>query len=276
MNGAPETRWQQCTPPRYAAAVEGFVKRRRWPEPGSIPGVLDSFRKELRFYQFIAPQVGVRVPACYQAAEDSEGTLLVLEDLSDWRAGADPVEAARVLALLHRRWEAEAARRWPWLASAGLADDLVARLFEQTWPQLAVRGDLTPAVRSAGERLAGRVRAAERAVTAAGASTMIHGDASALNMRTSVAGEIALLDWEDVTLAPGVYDLAWLLVSSVEPAQWTAVIAAYGPADGLISVLPSAIVQGLFSLSDSAEAAPEAAAWLERLEEAWLRLAAIG
>ena len=48
------------------------------------------FESEVRFYREIAPVVGVRVPACYQAEENEDGTLLVLEDLSDWTPGAEP------------------------------------------------------------------------------------------------------------------------------------------------------------------------------------------
>jgi hypothetical protein len=86
--------------------------------PGSIPDVLDIFRSEIRFYRAMAPVVGVRVPACYRAEETGEGTVLVLEDLSAWSPGADPVVAARVLSGLHRRWEGRASRRWPWLRPA--------------------------------------------------------------------------------------------------------------------------------------------------------------
>jgi aminoglycoside/choline kinase family phosphotransferase len=256
--------------------MDRFVKRRSWPVPGSIPDVLDSFRKELRFYQAIAPVGGVRVPACYQAEESDEGTLLVLEDLAAWQPGADPAAAARLLAGMHGRWEGRAGQRWPWLDSSGLADDLVADLFDETWSVLAARADLKPAVRAAGESLLGRVREADRAVTGAGPATMIHGDASMLNMRTSPDAEIALLDWEDVTLGPGVYDLAWMLVSSVEPGRWDEAITAYGQAGGLSSVLPSAVVQGLFSLSDTGAFSPEAAAWQARVEEAWRRVSARG
>jgi hypothetical protein len=199
--------------------VHGHVKRRSWPEPGSIPDVLDMFRCELRFYREIAPVVGVRVPACYQAEETAEGTLLVLEDLSAWQPGADPAVSARVLAGMHRRWEGQAHRRWPWLRAAGAAIDLVERLFGQTWPQLAVREDLTPSVRALGMRLVGHVTATEAAAARSGATTLAHGDASTRNMRTSSDGELALLDWEDVSAGPGVCDLAWMLVSSVDPGR---------------------------------------------------------
>ena len=48
-----------------------------------------------------------------------------------------------------------------------------------------------------------------------------------------LTAEIALLDWEDVSAAPGIADLGWLLVSSVAPARWDEVIAAYGTPAGL-------------------------------------------
>jgi aminoglycoside phosphotransferase (APT) family kinase protein len=99
----------------------------------------------------------------------------------------------------------------------------------------------------------------------AGPLTLAHGDASRANMRTGIDGEIALLDWEDVSAAPGVCDLAWLLVSSVQPDQWAEVVAAYGTDAGLASVLPSLVVQGLLSLADHPDGSAEAAAWVARL-----------
>ncbi len=248
------------------------MKRRSWPEPGSIPDALDMFRCEVRFYREIAPVVGVRVPACYQAEETAEGTQLVLEDLSAWQPGADPAAAAHVLSGLHRRWEGQAHQRWPWLRAEGAAVDLVEQLFGRTWPQLTVRDDLTSSVRALGRRFVGHVAAAEAAAARSGAITLAHGDASLLNMRTSSDGEIVLLDWEDVSAGPGVCDLAWMLVSSVDPGQWDEVIAAYGRSDRLAEALPAAIVQGLLSLSGTSASTPEATTWIERIEAAGDRL----
>ena len=139
-------------------------------------------------------------------------------------------------------------------------------------PELAARADLTSPVRALGERLVGRVANSERAISLAGPVTLAHGDASLLNMRTSLDGQVALLDWEDVSAVPGVLDLAWLLVSSVQPAQWDQVIAAYGPAAGLMQVLPAVAVQGLLSLSDTPADSAEATGWIRRLEAAAGRL----
>jgi len=252
----------------------GYVKRRDRPAPGSIPEALDIFRAEVRFYLQIAPVIGIRVPACYQADETAEGTVLVLEDLSAWLPGADPAAAARVLSGLHRRWEGQARARWPWLRPPGAAADLVQNLFDRTWPRLAARGDLTAAVAALGARLVGRTAEAERAAGRAGPATLVHGDASTRNMRTGPDGEVALLDWEDVSAVPGVLDLAWLLVSSVDPGRWDEVIAAYGPAAGMAGTLPAVIVQGLLSLSDTPAGSAEASAWIGRLEAAGRRLGA--
>ena len=269
-----------------------FLKRRGLPEPGSIPELLDIFRCEVRFYQQIAPVVGVRVPACYQASASAAGTELVLEDLSDWRPGADPVEVAGVLGGMHLRWENSAHLRWPWLRRSGAAGDLVQVLFDSRWPSIAGRDDLTPKVEGLGARLVGRVEEAITDVGRAGAPTLVHGDASSQNLRTSSAGEIALLDWEDVGASPGVDDLGWLLVSSVEPARWGEVIAAYGSsrgagagsgdglpgglAGGLALVLPSAVVQGLLTLDDLEPFGDSALGWVSRLEAAADRLDRLG
>ena len=107
------------------------VKRRGRPAPGSIPDVLGMFSAEVRFYREIAPVVGVRVPACYQAQDSGDGTVLELEDLSAWRPGADPATAAALLAELHERWLGTAPRRWPWLRPVGAGAQLGAQLYDR-------------------------------------------------------------------------------------------------------------------------------------------------
>ncbi|QNE18058.1 hypothetical protein F1D05_09355 [Kribbella qitaiheensis] len=85
-------------------------------------------------------------------------------------------------------------------------------------------------------------------------------------------GEVALLDWEDVSAAPGILDLGWFLLSSVDPNDWHSTIATYGHSTGLTAVLPSLIVQGLLTLADYSPETPEAETWARRLDTAteWL------
>lgn len=259
------------------------VKRRAVPPPGSIPEALGMFAAEVRFYREIAPAVGaagVRVPVCYLAEDSGDGTLLELEELSAWRLGADPAAAAALLGTMHRRWAGEAPARWPWLRPIGAAVDLVERLYARTWPGLAERGDLPPGLAAFGAGLVGRVTEAEHAIAAAGPLTLVHGDAQARNMRTGPGGEVALLDWEDVSAAPGALDLGWLLTASTDPGRWDEVIAAYGrPEHGtgvmagpLAQVLPAVMVQGFLSMTDEPPGAPEASAWVSRLTEALRRV----
>lgn len=149
-----------------------------------------------------------------------------------------------MLADLHAGWTGIAPARWPWLRTPDVASELVGALFDQTWPGVAGRPECTPAVRALGDRLFGHIPAVERTAARAGPTTLVHGDASLPNVRSSSTGEIALLDWEDVGAAPGVADLAWLLVSSIDPTHWDETVAAYGSAAGLADALPAAASQG--------------------------------
>jgi Phosphotransferase enzyme family len=254
--------------------VPPYVKRRKPAPPGSIPAVLGMFHAEVRFYREIAPVAGIRVPACYRAEDDSSGTLLELEDLSAWSPAADPAAAARLLGAMHRRWAGQAHRRWPWLRPPGAAAALVEQLFAATWPALARRGGLPLEVAAFGAWMPepGQVTAAEGATAEMGPLTLVHGDAQAQNMRTSPDGEIAFLDWEDVSAVPGILDLAWLLTASAAPSQWDETIAAYGPAAHLDHVLSAVMIQGLLMLADTPPDSPAADAQSSRLTEALRRL----
>lgn len=238
------------------------VKRRDPAPPGSIPNRLQMFVREVRFYREVAAQIGVRVPCCFVAeVREDGGTRLELEDLSGWQPGADPEAAAEALRRLHDAWEGTAVQRWSWLPRPDVAD-LVENLFGSLWPSLRERHDLTTRARDFGDRLVGRVREAERFAEGAGPETLVHWDASAANMRTSPSGVVALLDWEDVGSGAGVADLAWHLVSSVDPEQWDAAIAAYGSSTGLDRAFPAACVQALLSLSAEDEGTPAARQWI--------------
>jgi aminoglycoside phosphotransferase (APT) family kinase protein len=122
-----------------------------------------------------------------------------------------------------------------------------------------------------GEWLLDHVVHTDHLLAAAGPITLTHGDASSRNARTSSDGTIALIDWEDVCAAPGITDLAWLLVSSVDVERWGEVLAAYGGVGDLARVLPAAAVQGLLSLADTTDEAT-AADWIGRLGETARRL----
>ena len=196
----------------------------------------------------------------------------MLEDLSEWSPGADPVEVVGVYADLHARFVGVAEHRWPWLRRAGVGAELVGELYDRAWPAISGRHDLSPRVRRFGSEMVGHVAGAERTRGGDGRLTLVHGDASGRNQRTSPTGEIVFLDWEDVGLSDGIADIAWFLVSSVAPERWREVIDAYPDTSGLRAVLPAAMVQGLFSLSGTEDGSKDAHGWLQRLEAAASRL----
>lgn len=231
------------------------------------------FERELRFYREVAPEVGVRVPVCYEAQETESGYRLVLEDLSAWAEGGDPVEVARALADLHRRWEGIAEARWPWLDRPGAAAGEIGALYERAWSVAVDRPDVSQTLREAGWRFVGKVEALEREEVSIGRRTLIHGDASLRNVRTSPKGQVAFVDWEDVRLACGAIDLTWLLVSSVEPRRWDEVAQAYGPDEAeMRAALPHAVTQGILSFCDYEPGSREACGWAARLDAAALCL----
>ncbi|TDD44843.1 hypothetical protein E1263_39905 [Kribbella antibiotica] len=248
--------------------MANYIKRRAPEVAGSLAAELQMAASEVRFYREIAPEIGVRVPECYRAELTDEGSLLELEDLSAWRPGAEPAAAASLLRSMHDQWTGRAHVRWPWLRGISAGDELVARLYDGAWPKLAARSDMSAPVREFGARLVGKVRQVEAQLLNAGPLTLAHGDASGPNLRTAPDGEIALLDWEDVSAAPGVMDLTWHLVSSVEPARWSEALDAYGPSDGLLETLPSSMVQGYLSMSDWPEGSAEAVGFDARLAAA--------
>lgn len=231
------------------------------------------FENELRFYREIAPEVGIRVPECYEATRTDDGFRLVLEDLSGWQEGGDPAELARVLAQLHRQWEAKAEQRWPWLRRAGKAADAIGELYDRCWAGILKRQDVTPVVRDLGQRFVAKVAEIERDEPDIGRRTLIQGDASLRNARTSPDGVVAFLDWEDVRSSGGSIDLTWLLVSSVDPGPWDVVIEAYAPDEAEFrAALPHAAIQGIFGLVDCDPGSPTAAAWSSRIEAVAARI----
>ena len=81
----------------------------------------------------------MRVPACYQAEMTDDGTLLVLEDLSAWQPGADPVAAARVLAGLHARCAGPGASSLALAATRRCRRRSGGGPVRQTWPAIAAQ-----------------------------------------------------------------------------------------------------------------------------------------
>lgn len=188
------------------------------------------YEREGRFYGDVAGEVPMRVPACHLSAIDVEAGryVILMEDLGhleagDQLAGITPSRAGAVidaLAAFHALWwESPRLDELTWLprqddpvyvaavppiVSAGVA---ALERFE---------GDLPPgSLELARTADAGFVDLTYRC--AAGPHTMVHGDARLDNLFfTPGTDEFALIDWQLMLRNRGVYDLVWLLATSMD------------------------------------------------------------
>lgn len=196
--------------------------------------------REVAFYHHYAE--GLPVPRCYHAASDAAAgaSVVVLEDLGRARSvpfvtglSRDEAEAAvRALARCH-------AAHW---GAAGLADLPGAAVAEelgfaacwdgyaQALQELLPGADLSPEVLALGEAMARDAAAVLGPILDDGVLTLRHGDVQADNLMFDGPGAV-LLDWQFMARGRGGTDLAYLLISSLQPearrAHEAALIACY-------------------------------------------------
>ncbi|MBI2695742.1 phosphotransferase family protein [Mycobacterium nebraskense] len=198
----------------------------KWPskDAGSraIGVTLGIYEGEVRFYQEIAPTVGIRVPGVYWAdIESSTGRFtLVLEDLSgvgtpgDMIAGGTPDQAARALEALvdlqAPRWSDPALRELDWLAHPSRNQNFFAAV-EPALPLFLERfGDRLDAEDIAFvEQVVPHANAWAARMTD-GPTVVLHGDYRMDNIlfpHDSTA-PVAVFDWQATRLGPPLVDAA--------------------------------------------------------------------
>jgi hypothetical protein len=213
------------------------------PAPGAPPSVVGKFTAadatsrstgiamrtsevEVRFYQEVASTVGVRTPRCYHADVDPATAefVLVLEDLAPARAGdqvagcsvSEAALALTELAALHApRWGDPALDELEWLnrrtpESNDVGVVLMPALFEGFADRYG--GVLDASVLEVGRRLmsgiGGYLRHQPRPWT------VQHADYRLDNLLFGTAeggAGLAVVDWQTVTLGPGVADVSYFL-----------------------------------------------------------------
>ena len=189
------------------------------------------YEREVRFYEHVAPRVGIRTPQCLHAAIDlgSNTFVLLLEDLAplvtvDQIVGmtvADAELALTELARLHAPvWGDQAITDLPWLNygkeqrdqvglfAAPLFDTFLERYDAELEPQVS------SVIRSVRD-LAGAYLSHEPA-----AVTVVHGDYRADNMLFAACGgtiPLVVVDWQTVGSGPGLLDVAYVLGTGLAP-----------------------------------------------------------
>ena len=195
---------------------------------------LRNYEREVKFYEQIAPTVGIRLPKCYHGAWDeaSGDFVLVLEDASPAEPGDQirgctiaQAEAALIeLARLHApRWGDPTLNDVDWLTRRDQASvEMITLLYRHYWPEFLERyGDsLTTSQRllaaSLGDALPSWL------VQGSLPATVTHGDYRLDNILfPGVRGGdgVITVDWQTPGHGQGVADAAYFLGAGLLPDQ---------------------------------------------------------
>ena len=191
--------------------------------------MLRMYIREVGFFERLAADVPVRVPAFHHGAVDEETSrfVVVMEDLSALRS-VDQLEgmplpdverAVDALAAWHARWWRAADD----LAAAGttvsLGDPIypavLPLVFGEGWQKMVGEMEVAPSIAAIGPRfsdaIAGLLHDLSQPPT-----TMLHGDYRADNILFDADGAPVLLDFQLIGTGSGAYDLAYFITQSLE------------------------------------------------------------
>jgi hypothetical protein len=193
---------------------------------------LGHYEREVRFYGSLSSRTPVSTPHCYYSNLDSETgfALLVLEDLAPARngnsiAGCSVDEVIRVLGTLARLhaawWQAEDLANASWLRLRSLvAPEAMIGAFSGAWPLFLRKLSIpvTSQINEMGDWIGHNLHAAATSLFDSGPRTLIHNDVQADNLFFGdVDGEVILIDWQMVTYARCVIDVANWIRGQLEP-----------------------------------------------------------
>jgi hypothetical protein len=194
---------------------------------------LQTYEREVRFYQDLANEVGQCCPLSFHAEVKPENgdMVLLLEDLSDYRPGdqtrgatlAEAQLAITAVAQLHAAtWHAE--RRedlawWPTIEGplySGAVGAAVANVFDQTMTTFAEF--VRPEIVAAAERYKAAIPELHR-LMGQGPQALIHGDFRLDNFMFGVAAHhrpFVMLDMQAPIVTKSIHDVAYLLSQSID------------------------------------------------------------
>ncbi|WP_422747947.1 phosphotransferase [Mycobacterium sp. WMMD1722] len=193
---------------------------------------LGLYLREIRFYQHIGVANPLRPATPYFAAIDeaTHDFVLVLEDLARLRtvdqivgcAAADAETVVDAIAAHHAHWwDNEELMRLSWLVSFGDPTfvAVTAANYRAAWPALlnTLDVDLTPAVRTYGERFASLIPWFLSEL-ARPPQTFLHGDLRLDQLFFATGADdppVTALDWQITGKGRGAYDLAYFLTQSL-------------------------------------------------------------
>jgi aminoglycoside phosphotransferase (APT) family kinase protein len=191
------------------------------------------FEREIGFFQALAAETPIPTPRCYFAGLES-GTgaaLLVIEDLGQARngdtiRGCSVEEVAQVLsalAELHAAWwQHPTVTELPWLRlTSMLAPSATADVFAQAWPSFLKKlsSRVSDEIFATGRWIGRQLPEAAATLLETGPRTLIHNDVQADNLFFTDQADRAVVfcDWQMVTCARGVVDVAGIIRGHLDP-----------------------------------------------------------
>jgi len=218
-------------PEQGAPAPASLIAKFPTLDPGgrAIGNLFRFYEREIRFYEEIGSDCGLRAPARYFSHADVPGDqyILLIEDMARARLGndleactlADAELVVRSAATFHARWwESPSLDALAWMPDINDPVQQSAQpSYQQAWPVfLSMYGDrLSPGLRTTGEALQHQIVATLDKL-AAGHRTISHGDYRADNMFFGPQdGRLTLCDWQISTRGRGAFDIAYFLSMSV-------------------------------------------------------------
>jgi hypothetical protein len=192
--------------------------------------VLRMYIREVRFFEELAAQCPVRVPAYHGGAVDEEtsGFCVLMEDMGRMRvvdqvAGMSPDDAAHAVDEL-AAWHAQWWGRGDELADAGITVSLrdpiypaiLPMVFGEGWEKVTGEMDVPETIQRVGGQRFSDAMAGLLEELSSGPNTVVHGDFRADNMLFADDGSIVLLDFQLIGSGSGAYDLAYFVTQSLD------------------------------------------------------------
>lgn len=193
------------------------------------------YERESRFYDLIGNRGrtgGLRVPRCYANAADAAAGrfVLVLEDMatsfrmSDQVAGIDPADAQTAvesLAGFHVCWwDSDELGALDWLpASNDPVTMQAAPMYRQLWPIFLGKFAhlLPPGGAEVGAAVGERYEWLLDGIAGTDQRTIVHTDFRQDNLFFGDDGTVVVIDWQLMGQGRAVYDVAYLLMQSMDP-----------------------------------------------------------
>ena len=191
-------------------------------------------RREVRFYEEIAPQSTIQTPYLYYSASDHNtgNAILLLEDMTNARQGdsvagcslTDAQLAIRELAKFQSDWwESPSLGALEWMPVKNVEAKVYQEVYPEAWALLVekARDGMTPRLKVVGDRLQQSI-VQIKSKLAKPPRTIIHGDYRLDNFflgTTSNSNSLVVFDWEFCVQGRGTFDVATFINEAFPPRQ---------------------------------------------------------